>query len=101
MPNLHGDHAANAVSAAPDPTTCHLCGAGALTTISGYAGLNRVTSDCKPWPAGGAIARCGACGLVQTPTTPDWAVEADTIYRQYAIYHQSGGHEQSVFGGGD
>ncbi len=43
------------------------------------------------------MARCHACGFVQTPITPQWQAEADQIYAGYTIYHQSGGAEQNVF----
>jgi len=45
------------------------------------------------------LARCRRCRLVQAPVTAEWQAETDAIYRQYTIYHQSGGAEQSVFGG--
>ena len=76
---------------------CHQCGAGDLQLDPGYPSWRRVTSDCKPWPAGGTLALCRGCHLVQAPATPAWQAEAQEIYRQYAIYHQSDGAEQSVF----
>ena len=75
---------------------CHLC-SGPLTRIEGYARLGGVTSDCRPWPAGGDLACCDACGTVQKPLTPDWHDEAGRIYGGYRIYSQSGGREQKVF----
>jgi SAM-dependent methyltransferase len=62
-----------------------------------YIRFHRVASDCKPWPPGGQLARCKACGFVQTLITPQWQAEADQIYAGYTIYHQSGGAEQNVF----
>ncbi len=76
---------------------CHACGSGDLVTAPKYADFCRVTSDCKPWPAGGVLAKCGHCGLVQAAVTSRWEQEAAEIYRQYTIYHQSGGAEQNVF----
>jgi len=38
---------------------------------------------------------------VQSPVTTKWRAEADRIYRDYAIYHQSAGKEQCVFTGSD
>jgi len=76
---------------------CHSCGSHQLEIAREYPALHRVTSDCKPWPPGGFLARCLECGLVQTLTTPQWQAEADQIYRSYAIYHQGGGAEQMVF----
>jgi SAM-dependent methyltransferase len=43
------------------------------------------------------LARCPSCGLVQALVTPAWQADADAIYRDYTIYHQSAGAEQSVF----
>lgn len=88
------------------PTTsaaCHVCGATDLEVAQAYAAFHRVASDCKPWPPGGQLARCRACGFVQTLVTPQWQAEADQIYAGYTIYHQSGGAEQNVFNerGGD
>ena len=76
--------------------TCHLC-SGILDVATEFSRFTRVTSDCKPWPPGGILGWCQSCGLVQTVTSPTWQREADEIYRGYAIYHQSGGAEQSVF----
>ncbi len=76
---------------------CHDCGKPALVVASGYETFYRVTSDCKPWPPGGCLARCSACGLVQNPVTKQWGEEASQIYANYTIYHQSGGAEQNVF----
>ncbi len=78
-------------------TACHVCGSTELELSPAYVAFHRVTSDCKPWPPGGQLARCHACGFVQTPITPQWQAEADQIYAGYTIYHQSGGAEQNVF----
>ncbi len=80
-------------------TPCHLC-AGTLSPIEGYEALGRVTSDCRPWPAGGSLAVCDSCGTVQKPTDLAWQGEIGEIYASYAIYSQSGGKEQKVFSGG-
>lgn len=77
-------------------TRCHLC-SGELSLIPGYETLGRVTSDCRPWPAGGALAVCQNCDAVQKPTDAAWQTEIAEIYRTYAIYSQSGGKEQKVF----
>ena len=76
---------------------CHHCASVELRLASGYAQACRVTSDCKPWPAGGVLALCEKCGLVQTIASAAWLAECDDIYRGYTIYHQSGGIEQPVF----
>lgn len=81
-----------------DRVRCHVCGAADLDVAAGYGRFRRVTSDCKPWPAGGSLARCRTCGSVQALMTLQWQQEADTIYAGYSIYHQGGGAEQRVFG---
>ena len=83
---------------ATGPARCHVCGAADLDVAPAYARFRRVTSDCKPWPAGGTLARCCACGGVQTVVTAHWQQEADAIYAGYTIYEQGGGAEQRVFG---
>jgi len=78
-------------------TICHLCGAVALEAVDGFEELPRVTSDCRPWPAGGRLAVCRHCGTVQKPVTPQWHEETQRIYAEYALYPQAGGAEQRVF----
>ncbi|GAB6039371.1 class I SAM-dependent methyltransferase [Endothiovibrio diazotrophicus] len=76
---------------------CHLCGAESLVAVTGFEALARVTSDCRPWPAGGRLSVCTRCGAVQKPATPQWREECARIYGEYALYTQSGGEEQPVF----
>lgn len=76
---------------------CDVCHHAALAAVPGYADLRRVTSDCHPWPAGGALCVCRACGCAQKEIGPAWEREVRTIYAEYDIYHQSAGVEQSVF----
>jgi 2-polyprenyl-3-methyl-5-hydroxy-6-metoxy-1,4-benzoquinol methylase len=76
---------------------CLICGADALEAIEGFAELSRVTSDCKPWPAGGAMNCCGACGAIQKLADAKWFGEIEQIYRDYQIYELSGGSEQVIF----
>lgn len=76
---------------------CHLCGAAAVTEAPAFRGLRRVTSDCRPWPVGGAIGTCMACGAVQKIVDAAWRDEIRQIYESYAIYHQGAGAEQAVF----
>jgi SAM-dependent methyltransferase len=78
---------------------CHVCGGG-LHALSDFAGFAQVTSDCRPWHAGGTLAVCPQCGAVQKPATQAWLDEAGRIYAEYAIYSQSGGVEQSAFESG-
>ncbi|MBI1337375.1 MAG: methyltransferase domain-containing protein [Phycisphaera sp.] len=76
---------------------CHLCGSTGTVPIAGYRYLRRVTSDCRPWGAGGRLMVCGGCGGVSHPLDRAWHDEAASVYSGYTIYHQSGGVEQSVF----
>jgi 2-polyprenyl-3-methyl-5-hydroxy-6-metoxy-1,4-benzoquinol methylase len=75
---------------------CQICGRAALEEFPQFAHLPRVTSDCKPFPAGGRLAIC-ECGAIQKPIDAHWQKEADSIYEHYEIYFQSGGVEQPVF----
>lgn len=79
---------------------CHSCHSQNLELAAGFESMRRVTSDCKPWPAGGRLAWCLDCGLVQTVLTRRWHEEIAAIYSGYTIYHQSDGSEQPVFVGG-
>ena len=76
---------------------CHACGAERPVVVPGFASFRRVTSDCKPWPAGGGLAVCASCGLAQAVLDRAWHGDAKAIYDSYTIYHTSGGAEQSVF----
>ncbi|RXZ33724.1 class I SAM-dependent methyltransferase [Oxalobacteraceae bacterium CAVE-383] len=78
------------------PYPCHIC-SGALLPLSDFSTLVQVTSDCRPWRGGGALAVCTKCDTVQKPTTASWLKEADEIYAEYAIYNQGGGAEQATF----
>jgi SAM-dependent methyltransferase len=76
---------------------CRVCGAVALDGFPQFARLPRVTSDCRPFPAGGRLAICGECAAVQKPVDARWREEAAAIYAAYDVYFQSGGVEQAVF----
>lgn len=80
-----------------DSLACHLCGHAHVEPLPEYAALRRVTSDCKPWAAGGWLGACRACGGVQKRMDAAWRTEIEQVYREYTIYHQSGGAEQPVF----
>ena len=83
----------------PSLTPCHVCSSAALEVVECYETFARVTSDCKPWPRGGALGICRGCGCVQAVADDSWREEAAQIYRNYSIWHQSGGSEQRVFDG--
>ena len=76
---------------------CKICANGRLEPIGSYAELPRVTSDCKPWPAGGVVSCCDACGAVQKLADEKWFEEIDRIYKAYQIYELSAGSEQVIF----
>lgn len=77
---------------------CAYCERTQLVEDPAFASLPRVTSDCRPWPTGGRIARCSACGGVQKPVDDAYRDELNRIYAEYAIYAQSGGNEQRAMG---
>jgi SAM-dependent methyltransferase len=76
--------------------SCHVCGAGPLTIFAEFARLPRVTSDCRPWPAGGQLGLCHACGLGQKVIDAGWRAEADRVYADYQLYHQTIGRTEQV-----
>ncbi len=76
---------------------CHICGGAQPEPIAGFAALTRVSSDCRPWPAGGGLGVCPACGAVQKRADAAWWADCAAIYRDYALYPLSGGAEQRVF----
>ena len=71
------------------PHFCHLCGSRKLITVDDFSELSRVTSDCRPWSRGGAVAVCGNCATVQKRIDKSWQDEAAAIYAGYALYEQS------------
>jgi SAM-dependent methyltransferase len=79
--------------------TCQVCGEEALRETGGFGALVRVASDSTPWPAGGRLCVCEACGLVQKVVDDRWLAEITEIYRRYALYHQADGAEQPIFSG--
>ena len=78
-------------------TACHICGRDRLNVLDVYGLLRRVTSDCRPWPAGGQFATCPDCGYAQAVVNAAWTRECGEIYGSYRIYSQSAGVEQPVF----
>ena len=76
---------------------CVSCQETKFTSFNPFQTLKRVTSDCKPFQAGGKLTVCQKCGTIQK--TPDalWLSEINTIYKNYEVYSQSSGEEQAVF----
>lgn len=82
----------------PDPATaCPSCGTSSGRELQRFTGLVRVTSDCRPWPAGGRLWACRSCGLAYKPADAAFTADIARIYAGYRIYHQSGGAEQRSF----
>jgi 2-polyprenyl-3-methyl-5-hydroxy-6-metoxy-1,4-benzoquinol methylase len=76
---------------------CHLCGAAGLLEFPAFRAFRRITSDCRPWPAGGRLCGCPSCGAVQKIVDEAWNREVAELYAGYAIYDQAAGAEQAVF----
>lgn len=76
---------------------CHVCKAHAVELFAGFESFRRIASDCKPWPAGGALGICGNCGCAQAIIDDKWYADIKEIYASYAPYYQSAGAEQNVF----
>ena len=77
---------------------CHICPRQYdMHVFERFTQFDRITSDCKPWSAGGTLAICPVCLTVQKPVTKGWLVETKNIYANYAVYHQADGIEQAVF----
>lgn len=62
-----------------------------------YGQFRRITSDCRPWSAGGHLGVCPHCATVQKPSTQAWLEECRRIYGDYHAYYQGKGAEQAVF----
>ncbi len=77
--------------------TCHVCESGDVREHERYRGLQRITSDCKPWPSGGRLQTCRSCGCSQVICDEAWQASIQSIYENYTIYYQGGGEEQKVF----
>jgi SAM-dependent methyltransferase len=80
-----------------DSDLCAVCSSDQLQEIEGFASLARITSDCRPFPAGGCLYACSSCSAVQKRPSPQWLSEIGEIYSAYSSYYQSGGDEQIVF----
>jgi hypothetical protein len=77
---------------------CAICSEGQVAVVADFSGLNRVASDCRPFDAGGTLAICNSCGLVQKPLTDSWLSDIGGIYARYDMFRQAeGGDEQLVF----
>lgn len=80
----------------PAGTPCLICGEPDLRAVPGFAALPRISSDCRSIAAGGELAVCGNCAMVQKIPDARWLAEIATIYSGYAAYSLAGGEEQLV-----
>lgn len=77
---------------------CAVCGANDIAFVPTFSDLPRVSSDCRPFPAGGRLGICRKCGTVQKPADMQWNADASLIYGRYDMFRQATGHaEQAVF----
>ncbi len=84
--------------AAGQASRCAICDVPSIDLVDSFDALPRVTSDCRPFPAGGRLGICGVCHTVQKPADARWQAEAAAIYARYDIFRQAaGGAEQRVF----
>lgn len=75
---------------------CLICGEAGLLAVPGFAALPRISSDCRAFAAGGDLAVCGHCAMVQKIPDARWLAEISAIYSGYAAYSLAGGEEQLV-----
>ncbi len=76
---------------------CIVCASARLQEIEGYNALPRVTSDCKPFTAGGRLFACRDCGGIQKLPDQNWLTDIAKVYGDYQIYLLSDGAEQLIF----
>jgi SAM-dependent methyltransferase len=79
-----------------DGNRCHICKA-ILVEMGKFQSFFQVTSDCRPWKAGGRVAICSNCGTIQKPITNNLKRDVEKIYSCYEMYMQGGGAEQVTF----
>lgn len=56
-----------------------------------------VTSDCRPFGAGGELLLCSFCDTVYRPRTNQWRANCRKIYSNYVAHRQGHGDEQKLF----
>jgi SAM-dependent methyltransferase len=79
-----------------DAYRCLICEATALEEVSEFSSLERITSDCRSFAAGGRLAVCCGCGAVQKYPDSEWLNDIGQIYSGYAAYYQADGDEQII-----
>jgi len=78
------------------PLRCLICDCSTLKLVPGFEQLPRISSDCRPFAAGGKISVCLRCSLVQKIPDERWLAEISSIYKDYTAYSVGGGAEQLV-----
>jgi len=76
---------------------CHLCGFDSLFVYPVYEHFKRITSDCRPWQAGGQLAQCERCGTVQKVVDGIFQKTIAEIYTTYTMYELAEGQDQQFF----
>jgi 2-polyprenyl-3-methyl-5-hydroxy-6-metoxy-1,4-benzoquinol methylase len=74
-----------------------ICGNASVQDVPDYGKLHRVTSEAKPFRAGGRLAVCPRCGGIQKILTEETLSEIKEVYDRYDLYHLSDGEEQPTF----
>ena len=78
---------------------CTVCSSKNVIKVPGYDQIPRITSDCKPFPAGGELSACKSCGALFKWPSGKFIAEIGDIYNAYDVYYQGGGVEQLVLDG--
>jgi len=75
---------------------CLICGEAGVKFIEEFGILPRITSDCRPYKAGGKLGVCKNCSAVQKIPDEIWFGEISQIYKDYSAYEVGDGSEQLV-----
>ena len=75
---------------------CQICGAHQVRVFDDLSALHRVTSDSRPFQAGGLFGACEVCSTAQVLATDLWREEIAQIYAGYRIYEQANGVEHGL-----
>ena len=79
-----------------DLNRCLVCESTTLEDVVEFPLLERITSDCRSFSAGGELAVCKNCGAVQKYPNAKWLSDIAKIYSRYAAYYQADGDEQII-----
>lgn len=79
-----------------EPDRCLICESVTLEEVPEFPFLERITSDCRSFSAGGRLAVCRNCGAVQKYNDTKWRSDIAEIYSRYAAYYQADGEEQII-----